>query len=41
VRKEEYLSSAEFEAVFSMSLADFNKLPKWKRDKAKKQAGLF
>ena len=41
VRKEEYLSSAEFEAVFSMSLADFNKLPKWKRDVAKKQAGLF
>lgn len=40
-RKEEYLSSAEFELEFGMAVGEFRKLPKWKKEAAKKRAGLF
>jgi hypothetical protein len=40
-RKEEYLSAADFEALFGLSRGGFQKQPKWKRDAAKKGAGLF
>lgn len=39
--KEEYLSNAEFQQVFGMDRAAFKALAKWKRDDAKKKAGLF
>jgi hypothetical protein len=41
VKKEEYLSNAEFEAEFGMAIGEFTKLPKWKREAAKKKAGLL
>lgn len=39
--REQYLSDAAFEAVFGVSKADFEKLPKWKKDNQKKQHKLF
>jgi hypothetical protein len=39
--KEAYLSAAEFTAQFGMSRGDFARLPAWKRQAAKKKAGLF
>ncbi|KAJ8600642.1 hypothetical protein CTAYLR_006931 [Chrysophaeum taylorii] len=40
-RREEYLSSSEFEKVLGVAKARFSQLPKWKRDGIKKAAGLF
>jgi hypothetical protein len=40
-QKEEYLDNATFTAVFKMDRAAFRAMPKWKRDAAKKAAGLF
>lgn len=39
--KEEYLEDAVFSSLFAMDRAAFRALPKWKRDAAKKQHGLF
>jgi len=39
--REQYLSDDAFAAVFGQSKAEFEKLPKWKRDKQKKDHGLF
>ena len=39
--KEDALDPAGFEAAFKMDRAAFDALPKWKREKAKKDAGLF
>lgn len=39
--KEAYLSDEEFEAVFKMTRAAFNALPKWKQAGKKKEVGLF
>lgn len=39
--KEEYLTSQDFQAVFSMPKADFDGLPHWKKINLKKAAGLF
>jgi len=40
-RKEQYLSDAEFQSLFKMSKAEFDKLPVWKKGDTKKRAGLF
>mmetsp|Transcript_96 Transcript_96/g.162 ORF Transcript_96/g.162 Transcript_96/m.162 type:complete len:545 (+) Transcript_96:55-1689(+) len=40
-KREEYLSDDAFKAVFGMSKEEFTKLPKWKRDKLKKEHKLF
>jgi hypothetical protein len=40
-RKEEYLSCVEFQATFGMPLAEFGKLPNWKKSAEKKRVGLF
>ena len=40
-RKEQYLSSSEFQEVFKMDKTAFEKLAGWKRKKAKVAAGLF
>jgi len=40
-RKEEYLDADTFKATFGMDSAAFKAMPKWKRDAAKKKAGLF
>lgn len=39
--RETYLSDASFLTVFGMSKSEFAAQPKWKRDKAKKEHGLF
>ena len=39
--KEDALDPADFEKTFKMDRAAFDGLPKWKREKAKKEAGLF
>jgi len=39
--KEAYLSDADFEQVFGMDRGAFDKQAKWKKDAAKKKAGLF
>jgi hypothetical protein len=39
--KEQYLSDADFEALFKCDKASFLKQPQWKRANAKKSAGLF
>lgn len=39
--RECYLSDDEFQAVFGMDKSSFAALPKWKRDKAKKEHSLF
>ena len=39
--KELYLNDAEFEAALGADRGSFLKLPKWKRDTAKKKAGIF
>jgi len=36
-----YLSDEEFRTVFGMSRGDFDKMPAWKKDKARQQKGLF
>eukprot|EP01031_Cornospumella_fuschlensis_P039461 gene39461-48041_t len=40
-RKEEYLSDADFQEAFGMDRNAFKALAKWKRDDAKKKAGIF
>ncbi|CAM9268509.1 unnamed protein product [Phaeothamnion confervicola] len=40
-RRELYLSDPEFKEVFGMSKADFEALPKWKQQAAKKVKDLF
>lgn len=40
-RREAYLSSEEFEAVFGMTKEAFYKIPKWKQDMMKKKVDLF
>ncbi len=40
-KKEELLSSEEFQEHFKMSKAKFESLPKWRRDQLKKQLDLF
>jgi len=39
--KDKYLSKDEFERVFQMTRAKFEKLPKWKQNRAKKKVNLF
>ena len=40
-RKESYLSDGEFAEVFGMERGAFDAMPLWKRQAAKKKAGLF
>jgi len=40
-KRETYLGDAEFQACFGMGKADFEKLPKWKKDGEKKKHNLF
>nr|XP_033801615.1 villin-1 isoform X1 [Geotrypetes seraphini]XP_033801616.1 villin-1 isoform X1 [Geotrypetes seraphini]XP_033801617.1 villin-1 isoform X1 [Geotrypetes seraphini]XP_033801619.1 villin-1 isoform X1 [Geotrypetes seraphini] len=40
-RKEDYLSSEDFMAIFGMSSSTFNKMPAWKQQNLKKSKGLF
>jgi hypothetical protein len=40
-KKEEYLSDADFEAVFKMKKDAFAKLPGWKKTELKKSNNLF
>ncbi|XP_036376713.1 advillin [Megalops cyprinoides] len=40
-KKEEYLSDADFEALLGSSRPDFYRLPKWRQNHLKKEAGLF
>jgi len=39
--RERYLSDADFQSIFGMSLPEFQKLPKWKQQNAKKAKDLF
>jgi len=39
--REQHLSDAEFQTLFRTSKEEFAKLPKWKRDKLKKDHSLF
>lgn len=39
--REDYLSDADFEAVFSKSRKDFQAMPGWRQIRAKKEADLF
>ena len=39
--KEKYLSPEEFQKAFKMTKDEFEKLPKWKRDKLKRELYLF
>ena len=39
--KEKFLSDADFQSVFGMDKAAWDKFPKWKRTAKKKAAGLF
>nr|XP_023655929.1 villin-like protein isoform X1 [Paramormyrops kingsleyae] len=40
-KKEEYLSDADFESLFGTTRTDFSRLPKWRQNHLKKEAGLF
>jgi Villin headpiece domain/Gelsolin repeat len=40
-RKEEYIDDATFEMLFKMKREEFEKLARWRKDKMKKQVGLF
>jgi len=40
-RKEIYLSDRDFATYLKMGRGDFEKLPKWKKDKIKKELGIF
>ena len=35
------MNDADCEATFKMTRDEFDAVPKWKRDKAKKDAGIF
>jgi hypothetical protein len=38
---EDYLDEQEFVATFGVSPFEFSRQPTWKRQKAKKEAGIF
>jgi len=40
-KKEAYLTDSDFTQLFKMGRNEFEKLPKWKKDKIKKELGLF
>jgi len=40
-RKEIYLSDDDFATHLKMGRSDFERLPKWKKDKIKKELGIF
>jgi hypothetical protein len=40
-RREEYLTSVDFQRIFGRSKRDFMKLPPWKKNAAKKRVNLF
>ena len=40
-RKEEYLNSQDFVKVVGMTTLEFQQMPQWKRDKKKRELGLF
>ena len=40
-QREDYLRDDEFKKTFGMERNEFSKLPKWKRQSAKKKVGLF
>lgn len=40
-QKEQYLVEEEFKPRFGISRAEFNAMPAWKRNAAKKKAGLY
>lgn len=40
-QREKYLSPKEFRSSFNMSKSEFDAMPKWKRDSAKKRVSLF
>lgn len=40
-KREMFLPDSDFATLFGMGKSDFEALPKWKRDKAKKDHGLF
>ena len=40
-KRESYLSDDEFQIAMGCSKAEFENLPKWKRDNKKRQAKLF
>ena len=40
-KKEMYLSEADFETVFGMTMAKYGELPGWKKSNEKKRVGLF
>jgi hypothetical protein len=40
-QKEQYLLEDEFKTRFGMTRAEFNALPGWKKNNAKKKAGLY
>ena len=39
--QELYLNAADFQEAFGMDLQAFQKMPKWRRDQAKKKAKLY
>ena len=40
-RREMYLSDAEFESLLGVNKEEWEKVPKWKKDREKKKHGLF
>jgi len=40
-RKEIYLNDSDFATHLKMGRSEFEKLPKWKKDKIKKELGIF
>ncbi|CAK9112247.1 Costars family protein At4g33640 [Durusdinium trenchii] len=40
-KRELYLSESDFKSIFGMTIWDFQKLPKWKQQNAKKAKDLF
>jgi hypothetical protein len=40
-RKELYLSTEDFQSLLGCAPAEFEALPKWKKDDKKKKADLF
>ena len=40
-RREQHLGEGEFTDTFGMAKADFNAMPKWKREKLVRSKGLF
>jgi len=40
-QKEQYLHDDEFKKIFSMTKAEFNTQPQWKKNNMKKKANLY